>query len=142
MAPGLSGVKTRGRGCDRRTEQIVNCWCKRRAKHAWKYVLRYQGEGLSACHTLCNSFPKQCRELALGAPSKGVKGILRIHPSQQRLCHSTSVRRLHLPPAPRPALSRNRKHAIGSGGTPWGSAIQLLAFERTGAQLGGSIPLH
>src|SRR6266853_811321 len=46
-----------------------------------------------------------------GRPSKGVKGTPRIHPSQQRLCHSPSVRRLRLPPAARLALSQDRKHA-------------------------------
>ncbi len=77
-----------------------------------------------------------------GRPSKGVKGTPRIHPSQQRLCHSPSVRRLRLPPAARLALSQDRKHATDSCGTRRGSAVQLLAFERPGAQLGGSIPLH
>ena len=33
MTPGLSGVKTRGRGYHSRTEQIAVCCCKQPAKH-------------------------------------------------------------------------------------------------------------
>ena len=61
MTPGLSGVKTRGRGYDRRTEQIAVCWCKQQAKQAWKYVLRFLWEGLTAGPTCANHFPCSAR---------------------------------------------------------------------------------
>src|SRR6266851_9029001 len=61
MTPGLSGVKTRGRGYHSRTEQIAVCWCKQPARHAWKYVLRFLREGLSAGLTCANHFPCSAR---------------------------------------------------------------------------------
>jgi hypothetical protein len=69
MAPGSSGGDKPGAGgCIRRTDQLHTSMCKRQAKPASKYVLRYQREGLTAAPQLCNSFPKQGTELAPGAP--------------------------------------------------------------------------
>ena len=69
MAPGSSGGDKPGAGgCIRRTDQLHTSMCKRQAKPASKYVLRYQGEGLMAGPPLCNSFPMQGTELAPGAP--------------------------------------------------------------------------
>src|ERR1700704_4352691 len=92
MAPGSSGGDKPGAGgCIRRTDQLHTSMCKRQAKPASKYVLRYQGEGLMAGTPLCNSFPLQGTELAPGAP-RWERGEPRSSPQQHRLGRRCRIR--------------------------------------------------
>src|SRR5882762_4104634 len=65
MTPGLSGEKTRGRGCDRGTDQIyLSPYANGKPNSQENMFFDIYGEGLLACPALCNLFPKPCMDLA------------------------------------------------------------------------------